>query len=467
MNRRKFLKSAASLVTSVPFALPAFGELTKKAGALEKTPKGNTMTKLERNFILANVPRIENTECPDIFTDALNIALSYENEELVKRFPGGVYDHVSGFTGRGWLIGFDDACFYWEKLDRQGPHESFAVSGLETFMEYPETMLDAVELLGYAPEFLWNEDCQYKVDEEKVMGFIKGAKKVDGEAIRQYVATSLVEHQRPVIALLHLPSNSIVDFALLTGYESNGQTIMGRSPHQNPKMDNSGEYGYFRMDNWEQEVLAVIGVGEEREMERDKHPCFIAIENGLKCSKSYTRGTRHYGLSAYDAWERAILDDENIVNVPNDIVSRRIVYHILLTGFIASQKAFTILPDCKAPSHGVISGFVKRAQAGPGLIHGLMWDVWRVIGLSKGFLKGLKVQQDASPPYLYWDDEEDIAQFKDRAVRERIAKIINRARQVDEQTIQDLRVAKAEWEKCRGHGNDYRCYCSDKPCTRV
>ena len=57
---------------------------------------------------------------------------------------------------------------------------------------------------------------------------------------------------------------------------------------------------------------------------------------------------------------RAILDDENIVDVDNEVVSRRLVYHILLTGFIASQKAFTTLPDCKAPSHGVIGGFYAR-----------------------------------------------------------------------------------------------------------
>ncbi len=458
MNRREFLKTSAGLAASASFALPALGK---------NTLEGDKMTRPERNFILGDVPRIENTECPDIFTDALKIAISYQNEEIKKRFPEGIYESISGFSGRGWLIGFDDACFYWEKHGKQGPHESFAVSGLETLREHPDTMYDAVEFLGHEPEFLWNEDCQYKVDRENAEGFIKRAKKVDGEELRRYVTTNLVEHQRPVIALLNLPSNSIVDFALLTGYESQGQTILGRSPHQNPKMDNSGEFGYFRMDNWEPEVLAIMGIGEEKKMERDKSPCFIAIENALKCSKSYTRGTRHYGLSAYDAWERAILDDENIVNVDNDIISRRMVYHILLTGFIASQKCFTVLPDCKAPSMGVINGYVKRAQAGTGLIHGLMWDVWHVVGLGKGFLKGLKVRQDATPPYLYWDDEEDIARFKDRAIRERIAGIINRARQVDEQAIQDLGIAKDEWERCRGLGNDYPCPCLDKPCTRV
>ena len=458
MNRREFLKVAGNFAVSTSFALPALGKANPK-----ETLEVNTMTELKKDFILADVPRIENTEFPDIFTDALRIAISYQNEEIKKRFPEGIYEGVSGFTGRGWLIGFDDACFYWEKHGRQGPNESFAVSGLETLLEHPDTMLDAVEFLGYAPEFLWNEDCQYKTDNEK---FISMAEMVNNEKIRQYVTASLVEHQRPVIALLHLPNNSIVDFALLTGYESHGQTILGRSPHQN-EMDNSGEHGYFRMDNWEREVLAIIGIGKEKKMERGKSPCFIAIENALRCSKSYTDGTRHYGLSAYDAWERAILDDKNIAGVDNDIVSRRLVYHILLTGFIASQKCFTVLPDCNAPSMGVIDGYVKRAQAGPELIHGLMWDVWHVIGLGKGFLKGLKVRQDASPPYLYWDDDEDILLFKDRAVRERIARIINKARQVDEQAIQDLSIAKEEWEKCRGHGNDYPCPCMDKPCTRV
>jgi hypothetical protein len=442
MNRRRFLKTAASLAASASFALPVLGKANPR-----KTLEGNTMTKLEKNFILADVPRIKDAECPDLFTDALKIALSYENEELDKQFPRGIYEYASGSSGRGWLIGFDDACFYWEKHDRPAYYESFAVSALETLFEHPDTMYDAVEFLGHAPEFLRNEDCQYQVDKEKVAGFINRAGKVNSDATRQYVTTSLVEHGRPVVVLFHLPGRSTVEVALLTGYESYGQVIMGRLPHQDPKMDSSAEHGYFRMDNWEREVLAIIGIGEEKKMERDKHPCFIAIQNALKCSKSHTRGTRHYGLSAYDAWERAILDDENIVDVDNDIVSRRLVYHILLTGFIASQKYFTTLPDCKAPSQGVISGYVERAKAGPGLIHGLMWDVWRVIGLRGGFLRGLKVREDASPSYLYWDNDEDILRFKDRAVRERIAKIINRARQVDEQAIEDLRTAKEEWEK--------------------
>ena len=135
MNRREFLKVAGSFAASTSFALPALGKANPK-----ETLEVNTMTETKKDFILADVARIENTECPDIFTDALRIAISYQNEEIKKQFPEGIYNCISGFSGRGWLIGFDDACFYWEKHDKHGPNESFAVSGLDTLLEHPDTI---------------------------------------------------------------------------------------------------------------------------------------------------------------------------------------------------------------------------------------------------------------------------------------------------------------------------------------
>lgn len=119
------------------------------------------------------------------------------------------------------------------------------------------------------------------------------------------------------------------------------------------------------------------------------------------------------------------------------------------------------------PAHGVICGLVKRASAGLTMIHGLMWDVWRVFGVQGGFLKGLARNQDASPSYLYWNSVQDVERFQDRAVRERIAAIVRRAREVDAQAIADLRLAGEEWERCRGQGNLHRCFCREGPCTRV
>lgn len=109
------------------------------------------------SYILADVPQIENRECADVFTEALSIAASYGNEGLRARYPGGVYDHASGFSGRGWLIGFDEACFYWEKHDQSRCDLAFAVSGLEGTIYRADTLVDAVEYLGFTPEFVWNQ----------------------------------------------------------------------------------------------------------------------------------------------------------------------------------------------------------------------------------------------------------------------------------------------------------------------
>jgi hypothetical protein len=73
------------------------------------------MAERDAGFVLPDVPRINQAEHPDLFLEAVSIAASYRNDGLQKRFPMGVYAHLSGYTGRGWLIGFDDACYYTEQ----------------------------------------------------------------------------------------------------------------------------------------------------------------------------------------------------------------------------------------------------------------------------------------------------------------------------------------------------------------
>jgi hypothetical protein len=422
------------------------------------------MAEHDNGFILPNVPPINHGEHPDILLEALSIAVSYGNEGLKVQFPMGVYAHLSGYTGRGWLIGFDDACYHWEKYGIRNPHPAFAVSGLEPNLEHHETLHEAMTYLGYAPEFLWNADCRYDTDAGLAAPFVNAAETVDGLAIRRYVADYLTTRRRPVVCFLHFADTPIVDAALLTGYDSGGEVILGRSPYQDTTRDSSAEYGYFSLSDWERDVVAVVGLGEEISVKPECHPCYMAIENALRYSESHTRGTKHYGLSAYDAWESALLDEESITGADDDIVSRRLLYHSTVAGNIACQKAFTAFPDYwdAVPSMAVISGLLQRAAAGPQIIHGLMWDVWQVVG---GYWRGIK-PGDAEYR-VRWDNDEEIRRFRDRAVRERAVEVIRRARRTDEQAIAELREAKADWDRCRGHGSAHPCPCMDKPCTRV
>jgi len=190
----------------------------------------------------------------------------------------------------------------------------------------------------------------------------------------------------------------------------------------------------------------------------------MAIQNALRYSESHTRDTKHYGLSAYDAWESALLDDESIPSADDQVVSRRLLYHSSVAGNIACQKAFTAFPDYwdSVPSMGVISGLLQRAAAGPQIIHGLMWDAWQVVG---GYWRGIK-PGDAEY-HVRWENDEEIRRFRDRAVRERAAEVIRRARRIDEQAIAELGEAKADWDKCRGRGCAHPCPCLEEPCTRV
>lgn len=425
------------------------------------------MAKADRDLILPAVPAANLNEHPDTFLEALSIAASYGNDELPKRFRFegsqtvrmGVYAYLSGYTGRGWLIGFDDACYYGEKHGVRNPISSFAAASLESNLEHHETMRDAVTYLGYAPEFLWNAECRYEVDAELAAPFVGTAETVDRSAIRGYVSDYLAEFRRPLVCFLrsrHLPA---VEVALLTGFESDGEVVVGSSLcyDRTETTDNSTEHGRFRMADWERDVVAIVGLGEKTPIPSAVHPCYTAIENALRYSKSYTRGTKHYGLSAYDAWECALLDDESVTGADDRVVSRRLLYHSSVAGFVACQKAFTIIPDWwhsvpPIPSMGVVSGLYQRAGLGPLVIHGLMWDVWHVVG-------------------AYWKSmapgDEEVRRFKDRAVRERAAEIIRRARRTDEQAIAELREAKEEWDRCRGRGSTHPCPCFDKPCTRV
>ncbi len=399
------------------------------------------MTRLETSLILENVPKIENLEWPDIFSDALGTAVCYHNDDMLERCallreynqrvgpPSGVYTAISTVTGRGWRIGFDDAACYPEKYGVQHVYPNFAVSSLEAYLEHYDSLLEAIRFVDRVPELLWNRDCAYPVDPRQAAGFVKASQQVDSQEIRRYVTHTLAERGRPVILLLHLPQVPVVEMALIAGYEAGGEVILGRSPYQNEKMEYSGEFGYFRMRDWERETLAILGVGEERKCEESI--CSTAIQNALRFSTSETRGAKHYGLSAYDAWEHALLDEDCIAEADDETLSLKLQCHSLVAGFLACQKAFTTMPECfSVPTMGVVAGLVFRASAGTDIIHGLMWDAWQVVG---GYWRRGKSE------FGGWLDTQDLRRFRQRAVREKEARVVRRARQVGAQvTVGDL-----------------------------
>lgn len=416
------------------------------------------MAPRDGGFVLPDVPPLNRDEHPDLALEALSLAAAYGTDGLQGRFPMGVYPHLSGYTGRGWLIGFDDAAYYWERHGVRNPDPGFAAAGLESNLEHWESLREAIAYLGFAPELLWHGDGRYAVDPVLAAPFVAAARTVDGPQLRREVVEQLTARRRPVVCFLHSPQIPIVDGALLTGFEARGEVVLGRSPHQE-----AGD-GHFRLADWERDVVAVLGLGPQAPPEAAPHPCYTAIGNALRYSASRRCGTRHYGLAAYDAWEAALLDEAGLAGADDHTVSRRLLYHSGVAGNTACQKAFTAFPDYwhAVPSMGVISGLLQQAVAGPQIIHGLMWDLWQVVG---GYWRGAGT--GAGPYRQAWSGPAEVQRFREREVRERAVAVIRRARRIDAQALDLLREAQAEWDRCRGQGGSHPCPCWDAPCTRV
>ncbi|MHB0876871.1 MAG: hypothetical protein ACYC5O_12605 [Anaerolineae bacterium] len=427
------------------------------------------------SIVLPDVLAIQNMEYPDIFSDALSTTVCYGDEAVYERSPllrayrltpadsNRVYGAISAVSGRGWLIGFDEAAYYRERGHAAEPAASFAVAGLGACLEHHDSLWQAISLLDRVPEPLWNDDCEADLADSQAAGFVGASTRVESRALRRYVTEYLATHRRPLIALLHLPHVPVVEFGLLTGYESCGDVILGRSPYLGPPAEGSGPDGYFRMRHWEPRVLAVIGIAQEKATDLTSQRIgYLAIENDLRLSVTRCEGTRHYGLVAYDAWARALLDDGASDDVSDEVACQRLQHHSITAGYIACQKAFCVMPEVEAPSMGVVTGYARRAAAGPGLIHGLMWDAWQAVG---GYWRGVK--PDTGEHYVLWTDTDELRRFRDPDVRARAAAVVRRAREVDAQALDDLATAKREWDTCRGHGGDYPCPCWQAPCVRV
>jgi hypothetical protein len=89
--------------------------------------------------------------------------------------------------------------------------------------------------------------------------------------------------------------------------------------------------------------------------------------------------------------------------------------------------------------------------------------VWQAVG---GFWRG--VEKGDAEYQLRWTGEEELVRFRDRAVRERAAKAIRRARLIDSQSVRDLAEAYDDWERCIGHGCAQPCPCwGSTGCARV
>jgi len=77
---------------------------------------------MDDRLVLAGVPPIAGLEHSGIFTNALAVALKCEDPGTGDDPGWGLFDALSGLTGRGWLIGWGDAAYGDETVSRRPLH---------------------------------------------------------------------------------------------------------------------------------------------------------------------------------------------------------------------------------------------------------------------------------------------------------------------------------------------------------
>lgn len=246
--------------------------------------------KTENSCILYGVPKVAYTfeECTP-FAVALKACLNYMGQNMD-------YAYIMATTGAAFRLRWNTE--FWDGGN---------VDIMTIYEDRFEPFKRAFEAAGRSYEILERE----KVDKSRFIHFIK----------------SEIDEGRPVIALGIIgPPEACV----ITGYKDNGETLLGWNCFQENrefrKEIDIDESGYFVSKNWweNKATIAIMSIGEEQ------HPLLShkeILDNAINimtkekvCVNNLNgKEINEYtgGQLAYDAWARALSDDNEF---PKDAI---------------------------------------------------------------------------------------------------------------------------------------------------
>ncbi len=230
----------------------------------------------------------------------------------------------------------------------------------------PLTPIDrALRAAGYAYLYLSREDGHTEAE------------------FRHQIQHNVCELGRPVLGF------GVVgppECCLITGYDDDGDTLIGWSFFQNIPPFNAGlDYernGEFRKRRWFADTAALLVIGE-----RQARPDFDDLAGeALRFALEITRTPqiwpeRHNGLAAYTAWARAL---ENDVDFPTDdppTLRQRQGIHDDMVSVVAEGRWYASHFLWQVAEHEPeIADHLAKAALCYEAEHDRMWDLWRLIG---------------------------------------------------------------------------------------
>lgn len=287
--------------------------------------------------VLESVPRLNFGPQSDVFTSALAIALQFMGYEQIE------YHSLLGWSGRGFSL-----CWSDQRL-REDPDE----------MWYLRSDFDsataAVAATGFAGQVRPHADCQHAVDSQR-------GPQADAAELRDTVLDGITTG-RPVIVQLSLAADPWQpEWALVTGYDDNGATLLGWSCFQEEP---------FALPQWEPLTVAVVSLaGTARQIDarqidtsqRDRQ----AVELGVEVSRTRREGPNTWGVSSYEAWAGAVEADD-LCDLSDTALLGAMRYHSHYVGHLAAQRWYTgsFLREALALRHTARSSRPTRAMISP------------------------------------------------------------------------------------------------------
>jgi RNA polymerase sigma factor (sigma-70 family) len=247
--------------------------------------------------------------------------------------------------------------------------------------------------------------------------------------VRDLIVDSIQKEGRPVIA------NGVVGppvDCLITGFDDEGEVLIGWSYFQGVKeFSEDVEFepnGYFRKRNWFKDVYRLIILGEKKRRPPLKKACRDALSWAVKLARTpVVQGDCAAGLSAFDAWAKAISLDEEFTDKKVKELHHRYHVHMDASGTIAEGRWYAyqflqkVLEDVDCPK-----GEISKASKCYDAEHTLMWQLWGLVGGPGASVKKAKL-------------------FKEKEIRQKSAAIILQARERDEKAAHHLELALKSW----------------------
>ncbi len=303
------------------------------------------------------------------------------------------------------------------------------VSGVASFLSWkPGWAEDNLEIsyMSDDPREPFDRAFQATGYEYEIVG--NGADR-DDEMLRRRIMES-IQKGKPVLAFGPIGPP---EATLVTGYDEGGDVLIGWSFFQHfPPFDAGVQYepsGQFRKRDWLNYPpgLSCIVIGDKKPMPPMSKTYRRALEWMVQVARTpATRGGRHNGIAAYEAWSDQLLRDDDF---PNDetVLRQHHEVHNSVVGMLAEARwygsLFLIQASDPSISHYGMAEDLLHSAACFAAVHDLMWQLWDQVG------------GNGNPDAWRY--------FADPTVRRRMVPIIQQAREKDAQGIEYISQALA------------------------